>query len=165
MGPAGFDSWEATGALATGFVAKEVVVSSLTQMYGANGSASTVDQSFVEDMKELVSSFGQASIDTLKTLPAVVGIDLLDSDNEQTSAGLMAAIRDGFDTSSDGHGALAGLAFMVFVLVYTPCVATAAAQRSELGSRWMWTSVIGQTFLAWILAVIVFQGGRLLGVG
>ena len=61
--------------------------------------------------------------------------------------------------------ALAALAFCVFVLLYTPCVAAVAAARRELGSRWMWTSIVGQTTLAWTMAVVTFQAGRLFGLG
>jgi ferrous iron transport protein B len=54
---------------------------------------------------------------------------------------------------------------MVFVLLYTPCMAAVAAQRHELGTRWMWGSIIGQTALAWVMALIVFQAGLRLGLG
>jgi ferrous iron transport protein B len=60
---------------------------------------------------------------------------------------------------------LAALAFLVFVLVYTPCVATLGAIRSEYGWKWLWVSAGYQLALAWALAVVVFQGGRFLGWG
>jgi len=61
---------------------------------------------------------------------------------------------------------LAGYAFMVFVLVYTPCLATVAAIRRETGS-WGWTgfSVAYSLILAWILAFVIYQGGMVLGLG
>ena len=37
------------------------------------------------------------------------------------------------------------------------------AERQELGIKWMWVSIIGQLVLAWLLAFIVFQGGKALG--
>jgi len=54
---------------------------------------------------------------------------------------------------------------LLFVLVYTPCMAAISAERQEFGSRVMWASIIGQTGLAWLLAAVVFQGGLLLGLG
>jgi ferrous iron transport protein B len=74
-------------------------------------------------------------------------------------------VRASFEESSDGSGALAGLAFMVFVLLYTPCMAAVAAERHELGARWMWVSIFGQTALAWGMAVLVFQVGSMMGWG
>ncbi|HHJ06796.1 MAG TPA: ferrous iron transport protein B, partial [Anaerolineae bacterium] len=56
-------------------------------------------------------------------------------------------------------------AFLVFVLLYTPCIVATAAARHEFGLKWMWTSVIGQLVLAWLMAFVVFQGGRVLGLG
>ena len=54
---------------------------------------------------------------------------------------------------------------MVFVLLYTPCMATVAAERHELGAKWMWLNLGGQLVIAWLAALLVFQAGRLLGVG
>jgi ferrous iron transport protein B len=70
-------------------------------------------------------------------------------------------IRDAFPQSSGGHPLPAVLAFMVFLLAYTPCVATLAAQRREVGLRWTILGVGIQLATAWLLAVAVFQIGRL----
>ncbi len=61
---------------------------------------------------------------------------------------------------------LVGYAFMVFVLVYTPCLATVAAIRRETGS-WGWTgfSVGYSLALAWLLAFVIYRGGMILGLG
>ena len=53
------------------------------------------------------------------------------------------------------------LAFMAFLLAYTPCVATLAAQRREIGLRWAVFGVVIQLAVAWTLAVLVFQLGKL----
>ena len=50
---------------------------------------------------------------------------------------------------------------MVFVLAYTPCLATAAEQRRIFGRRWAMGSMGAQLVIAWIAAVLVFQIGRL----
>jgi ferrous iron transport protein B len=44
-------------------------------------------------------------------------------------------------------------------------VVSLVAERHELGAKWMWFSVIGQFGLAWLAAFVVFQGGKLLGLG
>jgi len=77
-------------------------------------------------------------------------------------AGLLGDhIRAAFEQSSGGHPLPAVLAFMVFLLAYTPCVATLAAQRREVGLRWTLFGVGLQLATAWLLAVAVFQIGRL----
>ncbi|MCA1780881.1 MAG: ferrous iron transport protein B [Intrasporangiaceae bacterium] len=78
------------------------------------------------------------------------------------SASLGSQLIQTFEVSSGGHAAVAVVAFMVFLLAYTPCVATLAAQRRELGARWTVFGVGLQLVVAWVLAVLVFQVGRLL---
>jgi len=114
--PVGFD-WRAGVALLTGFVAKEIVVSTFGVLYQVG------------------------------------------RDEGEKSEGLRAAIQHAMTP-------LVGYAFMIFVLAYTPCLATVAAIRRETGS-WGWTafSVGYGLALAWILAFIIYQGGMLLGWG
>lgn len=66
-----------------------------------------------------------------------------------------------FEKSSGGHPLPAVIAFMVFLLGYTPCVATLAAQKREIGLRWTIFGVAMQLAVAWLSAVAVFQVGRL----
>ncbi|MDK1018750.1 MAG: nucleoside recognition domain-containing protein, partial [Actinomycetota bacterium] len=52
------------------------------------------------------------------------------------------------EESSGGHGALAARSFVVFMLLNTPCVAAVGAIRHEVGTRSMWTSIIGTLLTA-----------------
>jgi ferrous iron transport protein B len=165
--PLGFGSWETSGALVTGFVAKEVVVATLIQTYAVETEVVAEEAeptSFGADLLGIVTSFFTATSDALRALPSIIGIDLSAAEaEEEAPGGLNAAIESGFAASSGGHGALAALAFLVFVLLYTPCMVATAAARHEFGNRWMWLSIVGQFAVAWLAALIVFQGGRLLG--
>lgn len=164
--PLGFGSWESSGALVTGFVAKEVVISTMGQIYGIAAAEEAAEPTtFGEDLGTIASSFVGATVDTIKSIPLIVGINLFEEEAEEEPTALMSAIQTGFEESSGGHGALAALAFMVFVLLYTPCMVAAAAARQEFGNKWMWVSVLGQFVLAWLVALVVFQGGLLLGLG
>lgn len=164
--PLGFGSWEASGALVTGFVAKEVVVSTMAQIYHVEEVEEEAEPTtFVDDVTGIFTSFGIATIDALKAIPGIVGIDLAGGEAEEEPSDLMAAVRSSFEQSSGGHGALAALAFMVFVLLYTPCMVAVAAEWQELGAKWTWFSIIGQLALAWVVAFAIFQGGLLLGLG
>ncbi len=164
--PLGFGSWEASSALVTGFVAKEVVVSTMAQVYAVEGAEEEAEATtFFEDLGEIITSFFGAAVDTVKSLPLIVGINLFEEEAEEEPTALMQAIRSGFEESSGGYGALAALGFMVFVLIYTPCMVAIAAERQELGMKWTWVSIIGQLVLAWVMAFVIFQGGKLLGLG
>ena len=127
--PAGFDSWSLAGPLITGFVAKEAVISSWAQTYGL-GEPVTAGTSTTED--------AAAAIET-------------------TDASLAAAIREDFDAASGGHATAAVWAYMLFLLAYTPCVATLAAQRREIGLKWTVFGFALQLAMAWVLAVGAFQ--------
>ncbi|WP_066585688.1 ferrous iron transport protein B [Cellulomonas timonensis] len=83
--------------------------------------------------------------------------------SDPTQAGdLGAQMRATFEETSGGHAAAAAAAFMVFVLAYTPCVATLAEQKRLFGARWTVGAMVVQLAVAWGLAVAVFQVGRLL---
>jgi ferrous iron transport protein B len=75
---------------------------------------------------------------------------------------LGARVYSDFNESSGGHPIPAALAFMVFLLAYTPCVATLAAQVREIGWKWTLFGVAMQLVFAYVLSVGVFQIGRLL---
>ena len=64
-----------------------------------------------------------------------------------------------FEESSGGHTTAAVWAFLVFLLAYTPCVATLAAQRREIGTRWTAFGIAMQLSVAWVVAVTIFQVG------
>ena len=113
----------------------------------------------IEQLGDVVVGFGTAVIDAVKAIPGIIGIDLVGEEEEDDTTALQSSIEAGFEESSGGHGAIAALAFMVFILLYTPCMAAVGAIKGEIGSRWMWTSIIGQTLLAWVMAVAVFQIG------
>ncbi len=80
---------------------------------------------------------------------------------ESDARTLGATVRSGFESSSGGHPEPAGLAFLLFVLGYTPCVATMTAQIREIGLRWTMTGIGLSLVLSWLVAVTAFQVGRI----
>ena len=80
---------------------------------------------------------------------------------DQESAAFSAKLRQSFDESSGGHPLPAVAAFLVFLLAYTPCMATLAAQYREIGLRWTLFGMLIQLIPAWIGAVAVFQIGSI----
>ncbi|KYH30376.1 ferrous iron transport protein B [Clostridium colicanis] len=102
--PLGFGSWETSMSLLTGFMAKEVVVSTMGVIFG-NDLQTILLQHF-----NVVSAY----------------------------------------------------AFLVFVLLYTPCITTVATMKKEYGSKMMSFSIIYQLVLAWIASFIVYNLGLLI---
>jgi ferrous iron transport protein B len=160
--PAGFGNWEATGSLVTGLVAKEVVVSTMGQVYGVDDSHASIgaeSSSFLGDLGEIARGFGTAALDTAKaTISLLPGVDLVGKRTNADNTALQAALRARFSP-------LQAVAFSVFVLLYTPCMATVGAMRHEFGTRWMWFSMFYMLSVAWLSAVLTYQTGSLLGLG
>ena len=91
-----------------------------------------------------------------------------DAEADETSGILMDKLKNHRLTRGPRKGELAytplvAFSFMLFVLIYFPCVSTIAAINSESGSRkWAFFSMVYPTVLAWILSFIVYQTGSLL---
>jgi ferrous iron transport protein B len=114
------EAWKDVVALTAGFVAKEIVVSTMAVVHQAKAG-------------EVQSGSG--------TSP------------------LQMSLRE-----RSGLTPLTALAFMVFILIYTPCLGTVSMMQKELGS-WGW-SLFGVGYgigLAWLLAWLTVVGGRALG--
>jgi ferrous iron transport protein B len=164
LAPLGFGTWEAASALITGIVAKEIVVGTMAEIYapeasaasaGAAGPAPTV----AEDLREIAVSLGGAFVQAGANVVSGAGVSGFSFDAGEEPAGLGAAVQARFTP-------LTALSFMLFVLLYMPCVVVAIAMRQEFGGwRWFGVAFAYQTALAWAVAFAVYQGGRLLGLG
>ena len=71
------------------------------------------------------------------------------------------AILYGGDISAAGFTPLTAFTFMLFVLLYFPCVATIATLHREAGKQWAWFTVFHSLLLAWFISFIVYQIGML----
>ena len=172
LSPAGFGTWEASGALVTGLIAKEVVIATMNQIYTGEDEEADEGGTFVEDLGEIASGFGEAIILTgqeivnivPRTLNLLPGLSLPDveflpgEDEEIASSSLEMALRSAFTP-------LAAVAFTVFILLYVPCMAAVGAMRQEFGWRWALYQAGYMLLVAWLAAVIVYQSGLLLGWG
>ena len=60
-------------------------------------------------------------------------------------------------TASGDFTHASALAFLIFILLYMPCIATVAAIGAEAGWKWAAASVVYNTTLAWFVAWIVYR--------
>ncbi|HEX6270286.1 MAG TPA: ferrous iron transport protein B [Anaerolineales bacterium] len=158
--PLGFGNWETGGALVTGFMAKEIVVSTMSQIYlGGEQTEPAESMTFGEDLIGIGIGFVTATIDSGRILLSIIpGVDLVDEAAGTEDTALSLALRHNFNS-------LSAVALLVFVLLYVPCVATLGAIKHEFGISWAVISAIYQTAIAWMAAFMIYQGGRLLGLG
>ena len=158
--PLGFGNWETGGALVSGFMAKEIVVSTMSQIYVGGREAEPVQPTTLgQDLISIGQGFGKATISSGRILLSIIpGIHLVDEASESEDTSLSLALRGNFTP-------LSAVALLVFVLLYVPCVATLGAIKHEFGISWAVTSAVYQTVVAWLAAFIIYQGGLLLGFG
>jgi len=70
------------------------------------------------------------------------------------------------DKLKSNYTPLVGFCIMIFCLISAPCMATIAVTKRESNSwGWAFLQLGGLTFLAYVLTVLVFQAGSLLGIG
>ncbi|MEW8507407.1 MAG: Fe(2+) transporter permease subunit FeoB [Candidatus Thiodiazotropha sp.] len=158
------DNWPATVGVFTGILAKETVVGTLDALYThlANEEAgiSGEEQSF---------DFWQAISDALETVPEnLLGVkDLLTdplaldvgeisdavaaAEEQEVDVGVFGAMAARFD------GQAGAFAYLLFILLYSPCVATIGAIRREAGPRWAGFVVAWSTGIAFIAASLFYQ--------
>jgi ferrous iron transport protein B len=66
---------------------------------------------------------------------------------------------------SDFYTPLAAYSFMVFILLYIPCLATVATIYKETGSKkWTAFSILYALVIAYVLCLVIYQGGKLFGL-
>jgi ferrous iron transport protein B len=160
--PAGFGTWEASGSLITGMVAKELVIATMTQIYldepGETDAKSEIKP--LQDLVDIGRGFIVATIRAgerlLDTFTPGVPLFAGEGEREEEGTALSSVLQDSFTP-------LSALAFIVFVSLYTPCMATLGAIRTEFGGWWALFSAVSQTGMAWLVATLVFQLGHLLG--
>lgn len=159
--PAGFGGWQQSGALLTGLLAKEMVVSTMSQIYvgETDGGETAVSPTLLDGIQQITLGFVTATLDAGKKLLATVtpGLTLFAENDERQDTALTTALQAAYTP-------LSAFAFLVFVLLYIPCIATVSAQAHEFGWRWALFSMVIMLIVPWTLAVLIYQGGRLLGI-
>jgi ferrous iron transport protein B len=153
--PMGVEDPHLVGALIPGLVAKEVVIGSLATSISGSQPLESIGFS------EGISTIGQAGVSAVKEtfegfIALFSGLNIDISPTEESTPELMKEIA--------GRATAAGaLGYLVFVLLYTPCVATIAALRDLVGERWALILVFYQLVVAYVMGVVVFQAARLAG--
>ena len=146
--PLGFD-WKMGVGIISGVAAKELVVSTMGVLYSGEQ----------ERFPSAAGDPGTASAGTVSsqttdaTAPVTAG-----SETETVSGDTMLQNALAKTTTP-----AAALAFMVFVLLYFPCIATFVAIKNESGGwKWAVISAVYTIVLAWIVAFIVYRTALLL---
>ncbi len=139
------NNWPATVGLLSGLLAKEVVVGSMNALYGqVVVGAEPVWPQILHGIHDMLHGFLHFDL-----------VPSLDIVSNQFHASAYGEMLNAFDSSASVF------AFLVFALLYFPCMSTIVVIRKELGRGWASISLVWSTMLAYFLAIICYQVGTI----
>jgi ferrous iron transport protein B len=156
------DNWPAVVGLFSGVFAKEAVVGTLDALYtqtaspaqgsvsAASGGVPATASAAWAALRERLSAAAGAFVRGFAPRSAQAG-----SEETHVSVTTFAEMREHF------RDRVSAFAYMLFVLIYVPCMATIAAIYREAGPRWTVFSVAYLTGLAWVVSTAFYQAATL----
>lgn len=159
------ENWPASVALFTGLFAKEAIVGTVNALYssldmaesGEGAASAEADGSLDigETVVEAFGSIGEGFIDLFSSLD-LLGIGLVTEDSDaiaeeiETDTAVFRHISRNFTPMS-------AFAYLLFVLMYFPCLAVVGASRQEMGAFYTLILVCYTTLLAWSVSTLFYQ--------
>ena len=165
------DNWPATVGIFTGVFAKEAVVGTLDTLYSGlaetaaeeKSAAAGEEEAKAEEGYDLAGGLAEALLSIPANLAGLAGA-LLDPLGVSAES-LQAAVEDqGVKGGTFGamverfQGQAAAFAYLLFILLYTPCVAALGTIVREAGGRWGLFVATWTFGLAYGAAVVSYQG-------
>lgn len=139
------DNWPAAVGLLTGILAKEVVIGTLNSLYAQSADKEVALESF---------SIGERLLAAVATIPnnlrALVSAQP-DPDARQKSSHVYGEMVQRFHSQENAF------AYLLFVLLYFPCVSATAAMLREVQKGWTGFSICWTTGLAYTISVTYYQ--------
>ncbi|MGU3415261.1 Fe(2+) transporter permease subunit FeoB [Enterobacteriaceae bacterium C34A] len=148
------DNWQATVGLFTGAMAKEVVVGTLNTLYTAENIQ---QEEFNPAEFNLLDELGGAAQETWQSLKDTFSLSVLANPIEASKGdGEMATGAMGVMSSKFGSAA-AAYSYLIFVLLYIPCISVMGAIARESSRGWMGFSVLWGLNIAYSLSTLFYQ--------
>jgi ferrous iron transport protein B len=161
------NNWPATVGIVTGILAKEVVVGTLDSLYSSideqesNVEEQQAEYSLVGGLEEALSTIPANVSDALQNLSDPLGLSVLDdthsqelaAESQEVSTATFGAMVSRFD------GKVGAFAYLLFILLYFPCIAAFGAMIREVGKSWAIVGALWATGLAYFSATVFYQVG------
>lgn len=146
-------NWQGSVALIVGLFAKEQVVSSLNSLYAISKEVEEEEPERAASWAEARASFKTGVGEAIATVPAALkGLFVDEGEEEEADAGLMEVLRRKFDRDPNR-----AFAYLLFVLLYVPCLAAIATIIREIGVAFSSILFGYLTLLGWCVATLYFQ--------
>lgn len=151
-------NWPATVGIFTGIFAKEVVVGTLDALYAPKTGDAPYD--LTGGVLDAFASVPRNLADLHELILDPLGLDLGDTANlaaqvetQAIDMGTIGAMQAGF------NGRIGAFAYLLFILLYMPCVATIGVIFKEIGAFWAVFSTLWSVTVAYAVSVTVYQLG------
>ena len=148
------DHWQATVGLFTGAMAKEVVVGTLNTLYTAENIQ---EEEFNPAEFSLTAELSDATGETWQSLKDTFSLSVLANPIEASKGdGEMATGTMGVMSEKFGSAA-AAYSYLIFVLLYVPCISVMGAISRESSRGWMGFSILWGLNIAYSLSTLFYQ--------
>ncbi len=148
------DNWQATVGLFTGAMAKEVVVGTLNTLYTAENiqeeSFNPAEFHLGDELYSAVDETWQSLKETFSLSVLANPIEASKGDGEMAT-GAMGVMSEKFGSAS------AAYSYLIFVLLYIPCISVMGAIARESSRGWMGFSVLWGLNIAYSLSTLFYQ--------
>lgn len=148
------DNWQATVGLITGAMAKEIVVGTLNTLYTAE---QLIEEPFDAKNFNLFNELENAAQETWRSLKETFSLSVLFNPIEASMGeGEMGSRSMGMMSSKFGSS-ISAYSYLIFVLLYVPCVSVMGAIARESSRGWMIFSILWGLNVAYSLATLFYQ--------
>ena len=158
------DNWPASVALFTGLFAKEAIVGTINSLYASIDMNSEQKNKTAEDkekldvlgdVKEAFASIRNGLIEIISSFD-VLGLRIVTEDLEEITAitGTEPAV---YKHIAKNFTSISAFAYLLFVLVYFPCLAVIGVAKQEMGGFYAAVMACYCTLLAWAIATLFYQ--------
>ena len=153
------ENWQAGVGIITGIFAKEVLVATFNSLYSPSNGADGGVPSLTESWYDAVSSIKENLLGIAPDDPLGINVGDL-SDLAQVAKDQDVELSTYQVMQAAFAGQLGAFSYLLFILLYTPCVAAMGAIKNEVGSRWAGFAAIWSFLLAYLMATLCFQIGN-----
>lgn len=145
------DNWPATVGLLSGMLAKEVVVGSLNSLYAQTEHLTQASAAIFDFWGSLQAAAWSIPHNLAGIGSALMNPILANAPTSEMSSSVYGIMYSHFD------GPAGAYAYLLFILLYIPCVSTMAAIRQEASRKLMWFSITWSFIVAYATAVVFYQ--------
>jgi ferrous iron transport protein B len=153
------ENWQAGVGIITGIFAKEVLVATFNNLYSPAPGESETPLAMKEVWQQAIGSITSNVQDINPDDPLGVDVgEISDLNRAAVEQDVRLSTYQHMQNAFDGQ--LGAFSYLVFILLYTPCVAAMGAIKNEVGPAWAGFAAVWSFTLAYCAATLCYQIGQ-----